>query len=129
MADLRACVSTRDEYAFASFACLIPNYRDPVCGVLAAETDKLRHGLRADVLKPNQANTGDCLPFVQFRPEASRYFALHYFRVNPKVGKYAPVNYALNDRRLHHFLSTLVSKLAFRPSHKRFNVGNAARQR
>jgi hypothetical protein len=69
--------------------------------ILAAKSNYLGHRSRSNVLKPNQANSGDRMSVLQFRAEARGEFALHYFRINTKIRKDAPANCALNYWKSH----------------------------
>jgi hypothetical protein len=69
--------------------------------ILAAKSNYLGHRSRANVLKPNKANSGDRMSVLQFRTKARGEFALHDFRIDTKVRKNAPPDRALNYRKSH----------------------------
>lgn len=77
--------------------------------ILAAKPNYLGHRTWANVLKPNEANSGDRMSAMQLRTEARREFALHYFGIDPKVREDAPADRALNNRKSHFIFSLKVA--------------------
>jgi len=69
--------------------------------ILAAKSNYFGHRSGSNVFKPNQANPSDSMSVLQFRTEASREFALHYFGIDTKVRQDAPADCALNYRKSH----------------------------
>ncbi len=103
VANLRARVATRNEYSFASHAVFVPRDRYAMRRILAVETNYFGHGPGPNVFQTNQTNAGNRMAVLQLWPEARGNFALHCFRVDPKVREDAPADDALNDRKSHNF--------------------------
>src|SRR6476620_1005152 len=99
--ELRVCISTRNKNSLAFGAVLFPEHRHAMGRVLAIQTYALGNKSGANVLKPNQTNTGHCVAPVQLWGEAFRELLLHHFRVNAKVCQDAPADYTLNNGQFH----------------------------
>ena len=98
MVKLRVCVSAGNKNSFARYAAIVPQHGHAMSGILATQSDALRHKPRPDMLQTNQTDAGDGETLVQLRSEARGQLQLHNFRFNAEVGEDSPADYTLNNR-------------------------------
>jgi hypothetical protein len=80
---------------------VLPCHGDAMCGVLAAESERIRHKLWSNLFKSNEANPSHRVAALKFRTKWRRELSLNYRRVNAVVDEKTATDQTMDVRHSH----------------------------